>query len=286
MAYIGNQQTEGFSKIPPKQDLTGATGTTLTLSNAVSSPESIDLFINNVRQEPTESYTTDGTTVNLVGYSVAATDDIYVVYNSLAQQTSTHPSNQALQATTGTFSSNVDVGDSLLVDTIKEGTGTNTAITIDSSGRVNMDASYVFDQFELTADKGAAGDITSNLRRVQHSAFASVNGMTESSGVFSFPFTGLYRVEVFYKSSPLSNDNIVLAINATIDNSSYFQTSAANARGAGDQSSYCSALINVTDISLVKVKFNLASVTSGSNVNGSTSGTQTSFIFTRVAPAQ
>ena len=104
MAYIGNQQTVGFSKIPPKQDLTGATGSSLTLSHAVSSPESIDLFINHVRQEPTESYTTDGTTVNLVGYSVAATDDIYVVYNSLAQQTSTHPSNQALQATTGTFS--------------------------------------------------------------------------------------------------------------------------------------------------------------------------------------
>lgn len=104
MGYIGNQQTEGFSKIPPKQDLTGATGASLTLSHAVSSPESIDLFINNVRQEPTESYTTDGNTVNLVGYTVAATDDIYVVYNALAQHTSTHPSNQALAATTGTFS--------------------------------------------------------------------------------------------------------------------------------------------------------------------------------------
>jgi hypothetical protein len=111
MGYVGNQQTEGFSKIPPKQDLTGATGSTLTLSHAVSSPESIDLFINNVRQEPTESYTidTNGTTVNLVGYTVAATDDIYVVYNSLAQQTSTHPSNQALQATSGTFSSTLAV---------------------------------------------------------------------------------------------------------------------------------------------------------------------------------
>lgn len=99
MGYIGNQQTEGFSKIPPKQDLTGATGSTLTLSNAVSSPESIDLFINNVRQEPTTSYTTDGTTVNLVGYTVAATDDIYVIYNALAQQTSIHPSTAALEAT-------------------------------------------------------------------------------------------------------------------------------------------------------------------------------------------
>ena len=65
-----------------------------------------------------------------------------------------------------------------------------TGLSIDSNGRVDMDASYVFDQFELTANVTAGGDITSNLRRVQNAAFASINGMTESSGVFSFPFTG------------------------------------------------------------------------------------------------
>jgi len=138
MGYIGNQQTEGFSKIPPKQDLTGATGASLILSHAVSSPESIDLFINNVRQEPTESYTTDGNTVNLVGYTVAATDDIYVVYNALAQQTSTHPSNQALQATNGTFTGGLNVG------TIKDATGTNTAMTIDSAGIVTPSNPVLF----------------------------------------------------------------------------------------------------------------------------------------------
>ena len=80
MGYIGNQQTEGFSSIPAKQDLTGATGTSLTLSHAVASAEGIDLFINNVRQEPTTAYSVgaDGVTVTLTG-SVVATDDIYVV---------------------------------------------------------------------------------------------------------------------------------------------------------------------------------------------------------------
>ena len=110
MPYIGNQSGTGFSKIPAKQDLTGATGTSLTLTHAVASAEGIDLFINNVRQEPTEAYSvgSDGVTVTLTG-SVVDTDDIYVVYNSLAQQTSTHPSNQALQATSGTFSGAVSI---------------------------------------------------------------------------------------------------------------------------------------------------------------------------------
>ena len=92
MAYIGNQQTQGFSQVPAKQDLTGATGTSLTLTHAVASAEGIDLFINNVRQEPTTAYSVgaDGVTVTLTG-SVVATDDIYVVYNSLALQTTVTP---------------------------------------------------------------------------------------------------------------------------------------------------------------------------------------------------
>jgi len=90
MGYVGNQQTEGFSQVPAKQDLTGATGTSLTLTHAVASAEGIDLFINNVRQEPTEAYSVVGTAVTLTG-SVVATDDIYVVYNSLALQTTVPP---------------------------------------------------------------------------------------------------------------------------------------------------------------------------------------------------
>jgi hypothetical protein len=92
MGYIGNQQTQGFSQRPAKQDLTGATGTSLTLSHAVASAEGISLFINNVRQEPTTAYSigADGVTITLTG-SVVATDDIYVVYNSLALQTTVPP---------------------------------------------------------------------------------------------------------------------------------------------------------------------------------------------------
>jgi len=97
MGYVGNQDTEGFSRIPAKQDLTGATGTSLTLTHPVSSAESIDLFINNVRQEPTTAYSVSGTTVTLTG-SVVDTDDIYVVYNGLALQTVVPPDGSITEA--------------------------------------------------------------------------------------------------------------------------------------------------------------------------------------------
>jgi hypothetical protein len=90
MGYVGNQAVQGYSSIPAKQDFTGATGTSLTLTHPVSSAESIDLFINNVRQEPTTAYSVAGTTVTLTG-SVVASDDIYVVYNALALQTTVPP---------------------------------------------------------------------------------------------------------------------------------------------------------------------------------------------------
>ena len=85
MGYVGNPQATAFSSKPAKQDLTGASGTSLTLSHAVANAESISLFINNVRQEPTTAYSVSGTAVTLTG-SVVASDDIYVIYNSLALQ--------------------------------------------------------------------------------------------------------------------------------------------------------------------------------------------------------
>ena len=146
MGYIGNQQTEGFSSIPAKQDLTGATGTSLTLTHAVASAEGIDLFINNVRQESGEAYSIggDGVTVTLTG-SVVATDDIYVVYNSLALQTTVPP--DASVSTAKIIDGSVTkakIGTTELdLATIKDSTGTNTAMTIASSGAIaipNQDA--------------------------------------------------------------------------------------------------------------------------------------------------
>jgi hypothetical protein len=97
MGYIGNQQAEGFVQRPTKQDLTGATGDTLTLTHAVSKEEDIDLYINNVKQEPTTAYTVADTVVTLTG-DVVASDDIYVVYNSLALQTVVPPDGSVTSA--------------------------------------------------------------------------------------------------------------------------------------------------------------------------------------------
>lgn len=239
MPYIGNQSgTTGFSKIPAKQDLTGATGTSLTLTHAVASAEGIDLFINNVRQEPTEAYSvgSDGVTVTLTG-SVVATDDIYVVYNSLAQQTGTHPSNQALQATSGAFSSNVDVGGSLLVDTIKDGAGTNTAMTIDSTGRILTPQRPLF-KAGLNTTRNAASVGTHEAIVWSNEIFDVGNNWDNTE--FTAPIAGMYY---FYFTILTPNNALQMNYQIRQDSGSGMspQLYARNAQGTSSQHETVSA---------------------------------------------
>lgn len=103
MPYVGNPLADAYSA-RQKQDLTGQSGTSFTLTHSVSSPNDLSVYINHVRQEPTTAYTVNGTALTTTG-SVAGTDDFYIIYDELAIQSISHPTNQALTATAGTFTS-------------------------------------------------------------------------------------------------------------------------------------------------------------------------------------
>lgn len=103
MPYVGNPLATAFAS-REKQDLTGQSGTSFTLAHAVSSPNDLSVYINHVRQEPTTAYTVNGTALETTG-TVAGTDDFYIIYDELAVQSISHPTNQALTATAGTFTS-------------------------------------------------------------------------------------------------------------------------------------------------------------------------------------
>lgn len=86
MAYLGLSpavQTTAMAY----QDLTGGTGTSFTLDYPVSNASEIEVFVNNVRQEPTVAYTASGTSLSMTG-SIVATDDFYVVFQGKALVTS------------------------------------------------------------------------------------------------------------------------------------------------------------------------------------------------------
>lgn len=86
MGYIGNQSSEAYSSVD-KQVITGNGGTAYTLSHSVANANEIEVFVNNVRQEPGVAYTVSaGTSLAMTG-NVASTDDFYVVFQGKAVQT-------------------------------------------------------------------------------------------------------------------------------------------------------------------------------------------------------
>ena len=93
MGYIGNQASSNFSSLA-KQAITGNGGANYTLTTAVANANELEVFVNNVRQEPAVAYNVAGTALTMTG-NVASTDDFYVVYQGKAVQTTTPPANTA-----------------------------------------------------------------------------------------------------------------------------------------------------------------------------------------------
>ena len=228
MGYVGNQQTEGFSQVPSKQDLTGATGTSLTLTHAVASAEGIDLFINNVRQESGEAYSIagDGVTVTLTG-SVVASDDIYVVYNSLALQTTVPPDASVSTAKIGNGA----------VTSAKLDTNIDIAGTLDSTGVITADAGIklgtgadILNSFEegtWTPTNSAGVALTFSANRYQRignfvfiNVFINIPSTSSSGGVV---FGGAPYV-------PTDSSSVGVFNNAGLDLYAYMDSSGISIR--------------------------------------------------------
>ena len=200
----------------------------------------------------------------------------------------------------------------LKVDTIQDTSGNNIinessdTITIGASGDTtniigtlqNNGSALNFatvngiteaDIFRLTADRTGDGDLTANLERVDDASFAKIGtGMTESSGIFSFPSTGLYHVMTHSNFEPNSSgDNCKMNIKGTTDNSSYDDLAAASVGNiAKENTTTISTYINVTDVSNVKVKFTLSSMTGTSHIKGDTNYSRSCFVFIRLGDSQ
>ena len=175
------------------------------------------------------------------------------------------------------------------VDNIQNSSGT-AALSIDSSGRVDMDASYVFDQWYLNANHTTDGDsdITA-WSQVAFTGLGKISGMSHSSGIFTFPQTGLYKVTANFMQRDDGSDNFSPRISVTTDNSTYTDVGILISGSSGDVNSgsvSSSVFVNVTDTTNVKIKFRAASMDANSYVWGSTAAIYTNVMFERVAPAQ
>jgi|5B_taG_2_1085324.scaffolds.fasta_scaffold37130_5 hypothetical protein len=167
--------------------------------------------------------------------------------------------------------------------------------TITNSGTATGFGITEVDQFRLTSDLTNPGsaNITANLERVDDATFSKMGtGMSESSGVFTFPSTGLYRIQVighFY--IPSGNDG-ACEVNTTVSSNSggAYDTVASAIAGStaggqlyGTRPSEC--FVNVTNASTFRVKFETGSMAAAILV-GNTNYNATSFSFIRLGDSQ
>lgn len=268
MPFIGNQPALSYTSFA-KQDFTTSATTSYTLSQPVTNENEIALFINFVRQEPTTAYTASGTSLTLTS-ATSASDDMYAIFLGKAVQTVNPPAGSvglSQLSATGTKDSTTFLR------------GDNTFATV-VSGLTEAD------NWRITADiSNPGGFITTNWERSDSTGSGYLGtGMTESSGVFSFPSTGYYLVNAFglIKFTSGAHDGADFSIYATTDNSTYSRTMLSQSSSLTTNYYQATAgcmIFDVTNISTHKIKFNCFAPGS---LAGSTSENRTHVLFIKL----
>ena len=80
MAYLGNLEGTGFSKVDSQRFNGNNSDTQFTMRHNVGMPEHIEVYVENVRQDPFTAYTVSGKTLTFTGTPPTGTGNIYVVY--------------------------------------------------------------------------------------------------------------------------------------------------------------------------------------------------------------
>ena len=167
--------------------------------------------------------------------------------------------------------------------------GTNTLTLPASTGTVAQTTTGLIevDMYRLTSNVTTDTDPLTNLERVDDASFSKIGtGMSESSGIFTFPRTGVYEIKVMATMNPVNDsDNIVLKTLATTNNSSYSEIAFAIGSDAS-MTAFSQNFVNCTDTSNVKVKFLVNSINAGGNLTGDTNYNATCFSFIRLGDSQ
>ena len=109
MAVIGNLPAQTFNAIR-KQTITGDGDSSYSLDYSVSGPNDLEVFVNNVRQEPVVAYDASSQTLTMTE-GIDSTDDFYVIYKAQTLGSVRHPKDQPLEATTVTASTDLKTTD-------------------------------------------------------------------------------------------------------------------------------------------------------------------------------
>ena len=303
MAYIGKEPIVGnFQVCDAISVVNGQAAYTMQVGSVNVSPETafhMIVSLNGVLQKPGRSFTVSGSTITFASNLVTGDviDFIHILGSVLdlgvpSDDTVATSSLKANSVTAAKFNADVISGQTALAS---EPADTDEFLVSDAGVLKRIDYSLIkgggiteADMFRLTANITSNTDpISSNLERVDDATFSKIGtGMTNNSGHFSFPSTGLYHVMYNYKMtwSSFDSTNVMLSV-STDSASSYDNVAHVDQPGTEQQQSANHAFVNVTNASTFRVKFHTSSQSS-STITGNTDANYTTFTFIRLGDSQ
>jgi len=298
MAYIGAQPRLGNFQACDAITTSATTTFNLLVGGTAIFPQSAQhclVSLNGVLQAPISSYTISGSTI--IFAAALTTDDsidfITILGDTLDLGTPSDSTVTSAKLNTALLTGATDIGaaiadaDLFLVDDGAGGTLRKTAasrIKTYVGGGITM-----ADQFRLSADQsgGTNAIVTSNLERVDTDGFGQLGtGMTESSGVFTFPSTGIYLIQLIGFINIRADGAGNVSIETTTDNSTFTDAcivTAGNNDSSGAQQSVAGNFIfDVTNTSTHKFHLKTHSMASGSYLMGETDRNRTAITIIRL----
>jgi hypothetical protein len=297
MAYIGKQPIVGnFVKL---DTITTSATTTFNLTNGgvAYSPQSANnciVSLNGVIQAPTSAYTISGSTIVFDSALTAADviDFILVLGDVLNIGT---PSDNTVGfskvtsnlITGATSESTIAGGDQILIyddsaSALRKMTRTNFVSGV--GGITEADMWRVTASFTVAT---TGTNLTSNWERVDTDGFGYIGtGMSQASGIFTFPSTGTYLItfNTFYRQTGSDSNYVISTIYTTLDNSTYDEaaTTLSAARVNDFNSSTVEFIFNVSSTSNRKCKFYMEAGVNTVTAYGETSKNSTYVSFIRL----
>lgn len=299
MAYIGREpQVGNFQVCDAISVVNGQAAYTMQVSSTNVSPETANhmlVSLNGVLQAPGSSYTVSGSTITFASNLV--TGDVINFIHILGSVLDLGvPSNDTVGA--------AQIKDDLISGTTalaSEPADTDEFLVSDAGVLKRIDYSLIKGggitsacQFRLTADKTGNADITSSFEVVDTDGYGGIgSAVTESSGIFTFPLTGIYLIhlQATIGLSQSGDAAANLSLRTTTDNSSYNNATTATAgelaaNGSPQMSVYGQFMFDVTSTSTHKVKLTTSNFETGGSpattLKGDTASNVTSLTFLRL----
>jgi hypothetical protein len=281
MAYIGKQPVIGnFVKLDAISVVNGQASYTMQNGGAnFTAYANVNQFLvslNGILQSPTDSFTVSSSTITFASnlQTGDVIDFIIVLGNTL----------------------DVGVPSDNTVSLAKlTATGTKDATTFLRGDNTFAEAGggiEEVDMFRMTTDFTTNDATLSNFERVDDATFSKIGtGMTESSGIFTFPSTGLWHVIANPMITVYSDAELYVQLQVSTDSgSNYDDIATVNAGLDTSQriyaSVYQSSFVNVTNASTFRIRLRTEGLASLGRIEGNTASNYTTIKFIKLGDSQ